>query len=124
MLTRSTTGRSVRQARRRIVAVALCSTVIGAFLLGFGRGSAGAQQAGPAFQIVVHPKNPESSVSREFLSDVFLKKTTRWEHGEGLRPVDLKPNSGTRQKFSETVLKRSVAAVRSYWQQRIFARRS
>jgi ABC-type phosphate transport system substrate-binding protein len=62
-------------------------------------------------------------VEREFLSDAFLKKTTRWQDDEAIRPVDLRPSSATRKYFSERVHKRSVAAVRSYWQQRIFSGR-
>jgi len=37
--------------------------------------------------------------------------------------VDLSPESAVRRKFSEAVLRRSVASVRSYWQQIIFAGR-
>ena len=40
-----------------------------------------------------------------------------------IRPVDLRPNAATRRLFSERMLRRSVAAVRSYWQQRIFSGR-
>ncbi len=64
-----------------------------------------------------------TSVTRDFLSEAFLKKITRWKDGETIRPVDLRADSATRRKFSESVLKRSVAAVRSYWQQRIFSGR-
>lgn len=75
------------------------------------------------FRIVVHPDNPASKTSRRFLANLFLKETTRWDDGEGARPVDLKPDNATRRRFSETVLNRSVSAVRSYWQQRIFSGR-
>jgi len=43
--------------------------------------------------------------------------------GETALPVDLRSDSSVRRKFSESVLKRSVAAIRSYWQQRIFSGR-
>jgi ABC-type phosphate transport system substrate-binding protein len=77
----------------------------------------------PEFRIVVHPQNPSNALSRQFLSDAFLKKTSRWNDGEALRPVDLRADTGTRQRFSTSVLKRSVAAIRSYWAQRIFSGR-
>src|SRR6185436_4336956 len=77
--------------------------------------------AAPAYVIVVHPANPVTAVPRKFVADAFLKKTTRWDHGEIIRPVDQVADSPVRRKFSEEVLKRSVAAVRSYWQQLIFA---
>jgi hypothetical protein len=40
-----------------------------------------------------------------------------------MRAVDLRPGDPARRNFSEIVLKRSVGAVRSYWQQRIFSGR-
>jgi hypothetical protein len=85
--------------------------------------STSARAEGPEFRIVVHPRNPSDGVSRHFLTEAFLKKTSRWDDGEALRPVDLRPDAGTRKRFSESVLKRSVAAIRSYWAQRIFSGR-
>ncbi len=40
-----------------------------------------------------------------------------------IRPADLVPGSPARRKFTEEILKRSVEAVRGYWQQRIFSGR-
>jgi ABC-type phosphate transport system substrate-binding protein len=77
----------------------------------------------PAYVVIVNPSNPTTSVGRKFLTDAFLKKTTRWDFNEVIRPVDQAPDSPVRRKFSEEVLKRSVAAVRSYWQQVIFSGR-
>jgi len=83
---------------------------------------AGAAPA-PVFVVIVNPSNPTNHVDRKFLADAFLKKTTRWDDGELIRPVDQVPDSPVRRKFSEDVVKRSVAAVRSYWQQVIFTGR-
>jgi ABC-type phosphate transport system substrate-binding protein len=85
-----------------------------------------AQPAGSAsttFRVITNPKSSISTVDRAFLADAFLKKTTRWRDGELIRPVDLASDSPTRRKFTEDVLNRSVAAVRSYWQQLIFSGR-
>jgi hypothetical protein len=76
-----------------------------------------------AYKIICHPGNPIQTVERHFLEDAFLKKTTTWPGGGLLRPVDLVAQSPVRRKFSEEVLRRPVEAVRSYWQQRIFAGR-
>src|SRR5258708_4021517 len=76
-----------------------------------------------AYQIIVHPSNPTRSVDRKFLADAFLKKVTRWAHGELIRPVDLSPDSPVRNKFSDQVLGRSVGAIKSYWQQLVFSGR-
>jgi ABC-type phosphate transport system substrate-binding protein len=73
------------------------------------------------FRVIVNPANPAASVERRFLVDAFLKKTTRWPHDEQIRPCDLDPESATRRRFSDDVLKRSVAAVKSYWQQMVFS---
>ncbi len=77
----------------------------------------------PPYVVIVHPRNPTGAASRKFLADAFLKKTTRWPNGEVIRPADLGADSPTREKFTEDVLKRSVSAVRSYWQQMIFSGR-
>ena len=75
------------------------------------------------FRVIVHPTNTESFASRELVSDVFLKKVNRWPNGEAIRPVDLALGSPIREAFSLNVLRRSAAAVRNYWQQRIFTGR-
>jgi ABC-type phosphate transport system substrate-binding protein len=85
---------------------------------------AGASAVPPApYVVVVNASNPATSVGRKFLADAFLKKTTRWDFGEAIRPVDQAPDSPARRRFSEEVVKRSVAAVRNYWQQVIFSGR-
>ncbi len=87
--------------------------------------SAGSSAAGdaPTYRVIVHAENPSRGVSREFATNAFLKRVTRWDGGERLLPVDLPPTSPLRQRFSEAVLGRSVAAVRKYWQQQIFSGR-
>jgi ABC-type phosphate transport system substrate-binding protein len=77
----------------------------------------------PAFRIVVHPSNPATTVDRRFLEDAFLKKVKVWPGGGPIRPVDLEPGSEVRRRFTEQVLRRPLAAVRAYWQQRIFSGR-
>jgi ABC-type phosphate transport system substrate-binding protein len=79
--------------------------------------------ASGGFIVIVHPDNPQASVSRELLADAFLKRRTSWSDGESIDPVDLDPSASTRKHFSEEILKRSVTAVRSYWQQIIFSGR-
>ena len=76
----------------------------------------------PDFRIIVHPDNP-NGLSRDFLTDVYLKRVTRWPDGEVVHPVDQRASSGVRQRFSDAILMRSVAAVKRYWQQRIFSGR-
>jgi hypothetical protein len=111
------TARQHGRHRRKAVALLV--------VLAFGLASVAVALAEPSggFLIVVHPGTPASSVERSFLADAFLKKTTRWPDNEAIYPVDQGPDAAVRQRFSEQVLRRSVFAVRSYWQQRIFAGR-
>ena len=114
---RSTPASAFARALKRssLLALTLC-------LLSLASSFAIAEQSQEVL-VLVHPSNPSNSVSREFVADAFLKKATRWSHDEPIRPVDLRPNAATRRLFSERMLRRSVAAVRSYWQQRIFSGR-
>jgi hypothetical protein len=77
----------------------------------------------PTYVVIVNPVNEVATVERGFLEDAFLKKTTRWPNDEVIRPADLASSSPVRRKFTEDVLKRSVEAVKGYWQQRIFSGR-
>ena len=79
--------------------------------------------APPAYRVIVHRDTPQAALERRVVADMFLKKASRWPGGEAVRPVDLASDSAVRQRFSEDVLGRSVAAVKSYWQQLIFAGR-
>ncbi len=74
-----------------------------------------------AMRVIVNAANPADGVDRRFLSEAFFKKTTRWPDEETIRPVDLTPSSPVRRTFSEEILKRPIAAVKSYWQQMVFA---
>ncbi len=83
-----------------------------------------AQSRAPAtYQVIVNPSNPATALDQGFLEDAFLKKTTHWSNDDVIRPADLVPSSPARRKFTEDILKRSVEAVRGYWQQRIFSGR-
>src|SRR5260221_11720606 len=68
-----------------------------------------------AWRVIVNPSNPVANVERRFLADVFLKKITRGSGGDGIRPVDQRQETFSRQRFSEDVLDRTVENVKSYW---------
>ena len=82
-----------------------------------------AAEAPADFRVIMHPGRTETSVTREFLTDAFLKNVTRWSNDEPIHPVDQKSDALVRRRFSELVLRRSVQAVKTYWQQRIFSGR-
>ena len=79
--------------------------------------------APPSFRVVVNAGVPLAHLRRDFIAGAFLRKITRWAHGEPIRPVDQEGDSPVRRKFSSDVLQRTVPAVRSYWQQLIFTGR-
>ena len=62
-------------------------------------------------------------MSREDVSRIFLKKTTKFPDGRGASPVDLPANSPTRESFSKDVHGKSSSTVDAYWQQLIFSGR-
>jgi ABC-type phosphate transport system substrate-binding protein len=76
-----------------------------------------------SFRVIVHPSNSASTVPAAFLQDAFLKRATRWPSNVSISPVDQRPDSAVRQRFTKDVLRRSVAAIKAYWQQRIFSGR-
>jgi len=73
------------------------------------------------FVVVVNAANPIKSISKEDLSDLFLKKVTRWETKKPVVPVDQERNAKVRTVFSKTVHDRSVSSVVTYWQTQIFS---
>jgi ABC-type phosphate transport system substrate-binding protein len=80
-------------------------------------GEAAAQE----YQVVVNAANGVSSISKDELSKIFLKKSSKWSGGESAVAVDLKAGDATREAFSQAVHGRGADAVSSYWQQQIFA---
>jgi ABC-type phosphate transport system substrate-binding protein len=85
--------------------------------------SAGADPAPLAFpvRVIVNANNPVSRVDRKFLLEAFLGKITRWSDNQLIRPADQRPDSVIRRRFSDEALRRSVAAVKSYWLQVVFS---
>jgi ABC-type phosphate transport system substrate-binding protein len=85
--------------------------------------AAGAAPAAYPFLVVVNEANPIVSLSPDELSDLFLKKSSRWSDGSLVLPVDQGEDSHIRESFNREVHRKSAAAVRAYWQQRIFSGR-
>jgi hypothetical protein len=113
-------GRTTAELGR--VAKALILMVSAAVVVA-GTGMALADESHPGFRVVSHLDNATGPVERQFLADAFLKKATTWPDGQIILPIDLRYGTAVRHRFSEQVLRRSAAAIRSYWQQRIFTGR-
>ena len=95
---------------------------LGAIVLVLSGGILGAQDA-RGYKVIVNAANPEASIRRSELSDMFLKKTTRWSHGEASVPVDQSTTSPARAAFSKDVHRQGVDTLLQYWQQQIFSGR-
>jgi len=74
-------------------------------------------------KIIVHPSNPVSTLKKTQVSSYFLKKTSSWETGRKVLPVDQGESSPTRKSFTEEIHGREVHSVVSYWQKQIFSGR-
>jgi len=90
-------------------------------LVALAAASVAADTPRSAYVVIVHSANRASRIDRQFLAEAFLRRATRWPDDTPIRPVDLGPDARARIRFSDEVLSRSVASVRSYWQQRIFS---
>lgn len=73
------------------------------------------------FKVIVNSANPVTSITRTELASIFLKQETSWSDGQVALPVDQGENSSVRADFSRAVLRRPVAAVKSFWQKQIFS---
>lgn len=79
--------------------------------------------AGADFRLIVNEASPVRSLRAEEIQRYMLGKSTKWAHGLQVLPVDLAPNSATRAAFTRDVLKKSISAVKGYWQSQIFSGR-
>jgi ABC-type phosphate transport system substrate-binding protein len=71
-------------------------------------------------KIIVNKDNAISSISQDQLSRIFLKKSTKWENGNKVVPVDLTKQHKTRTVFSKSIHGKSVSAIQAYWQKKIY----
>jgi ABC-type phosphate transport system substrate-binding protein len=77
----------------------------------------------PAFVVIVNADNSVATIDRELLSKIFLKRLMKWPNGLAAQPVDLAIGAAPRVAFTAEVHKKSVGAVRAFWQQQIFSGR-
>jgi ABC-type phosphate transport system substrate-binding protein len=88
------------------------------------RAQSTARAPGPAaraFVVVVNASNPITTMSRQDVARIFLKKTHGWPNGHFTLPVDLGEDSPVRAAFSLAILGKDVPSIQAYWQQQIFS---
>ena len=73
------------------------------------------------FKVVVAADHPTTSMPRDELAEVFLRKTETWKDGTPAFPVDQSSDSPVRKAFTRAVHGGSVVKVQSFWQRIILA---
>lgn len=77
--------------------------------------------ADSAYRVIVNPKNPITTINKSLLSKMLLKTQTTWSGGVRVMPTDQRASSRVRDAMSRAVHGRSAMAIKSWWNQQIFA---
>jgi len=85
--------------------------------------AAAAVGAESAYQLVVHPSNPVSTLQRSEVARMFLKKVAAWPDGHPVAVIDQERTSEVRKAFSRDVHQRDADAIANYWQTAVFSGR-
>ena len=102
---------------KKVILFVVCLSVV------FFNSLSDANETG-SFKIIVHASNPNSKLTKEDVSKLFLKKVKRWkESDEAVLPVDLVEDSPVREKFSKEIHGRKISSIKAYWQKQIFSGR-
>jgi ABC-type phosphate transport system substrate-binding protein len=72
------------------------------------------------YKVIVNDANSITEINKDELSDIFLKKTSKWSDNKKIEPVNLDADSDIRQSFAKSIHKKSVNAINAYWQKKIF----
>ncbi len=75
------------------------------------------------YRVIAHPGAAVSTISKKDAAAIFLKKTVKWEDGTVITVIDQVEAAPVRTSFTTAIHGKSVAAIRSYWQQQIFSGR-
>jgi len=110
----------------RIRTIAIASAALALSLAGSARAAAAQRTlaattpAEQQFLVIVGEASPLTSIPREQLSKIFLKKEKVLPGGREAMPVDIVGRGKVRIAFSNAVHKRSLVAIDNYWSQQIF----
>ncbi len=72
-------------------------------------------------KVIAYPETAGDSVDRDFIRDAYLKKSTEWSNGDTIHPIDLASKFQQRDRFTEQVIRKTPAQLRTYWNQQIFS---
>lgn len=65
--------------------------------------------------VVVNKTNPVTAVKKSVVGRYFLKKSTMWDFGIKVLPIDLPAAEPVREEFSKRILESSPREVESHW---------
>ncbi len=80
-----------------------------------------ASSADLSFKIIINAANPVSSMEKDEVARIFLKRTIKWEDGRLIMPVDQVKPSPVRAAFSKAILDSTPAAVEAYWLKKLYS---
>lgn len=86
-------------------------------------GAMPASSPAAGYMVVVNADNAVKEIDRELLSKLFMRRVMKWPDGRPVEPVDLSRNEVARAAFTRDIHRKSVGAVRAFWQQQIFSGR-
>lgn len=72
------------------------------------------------YRVVVHGTNPVTALSKKQLSQIFLKKVEKWDHGKEMHPVDLLDDSPIRDVFTQDIHQKELIKIIAYWKKEFF----
>ncbi|NRB40365.1 MAG: hypothetical protein HRU20_18175 [Pseudomonadales bacterium] len=70
--------------------------------------------------IIVHPDNPNISLSKSTVKKIFLRRIKGFPDGSAAKPVVLKEGE-LRREFVKTVLRKNESSLSSYWSRLLFS---
>jgi ABC-type phosphate transport system substrate-binding protein len=73
------------------------------------------------YRLVVHASNPIAHLTRNQVSQIFLRKVTQWDNRQPVLPIDQTADSPVRRTFTKQIHQRTIASVQTWWQQQTFA---
>lgn len=65
--------------------------------------------------VIVNKTNSVTTVKKSVLERYFFRKTTKWDSGVEVMPIDLRATDPARVEFSDSFLGRSPREVEVYW---------
>jgi len=70
--------------------------------------------------VIAHPSVAVTNLSTDEIAAIYLLKTTSWQGGGNIVPVNREAASNTRTAFSDAVLRHPPSALNAYWNQMHF----